>query len=61
MADIPPEAKVAPALSSYSDTGGVLSALPGAARITPELAAELTPHLAQLRALRDRMANTGRG
>ncbi|MEM9580593.1 MAG: MerR family transcriptional regulator [Pseudomonadota bacterium] len=60
MADVPPVAKIAPEISSYSDAGGVLSALKGARRLSPDLADDLSGPLAELRALRDRMAATGR-
>ena len=54
--DVPSIAKIAPALDSYAETpAGVLAALPRARRISASIAAEMAPHLTELRALRDRM------
>ncbi|MGH1578712.1 MerR family transcriptional regulator [Planktotalea sp.] len=53
--DLPSVAKIAPELASYTAKPGVLAALPGARGISPELADQLSEHLAELRSLRDRM------
>lgn len=53
--DVPSLAKVAPELDSYSAEPGVLAALPGTRRLSPELAQQLGDKLGELRALRDRM------
>ncbi len=55
--DVPSIAKIAPELDSFTAPTGVLSALSGARRISPELAGQLSEHLSQLRALRERMQN----
>ena len=55
--DIPSAAKIAPELDSYTAPPGVLAALPGTRQIAPELAAQVSEHLSQLRALRERMQN----
>lgn len=53
--DLPSIAKIAPELDSYDGDPGVLSALPGARRLSVALANEMSEKLAELRALRDRM------
>jgi hypothetical protein len=55
--DVPSIAKVAPELNSYSAPAGVLSALPGARKLSPELAGALSAQLDALRDLRTRMQN----
>ena len=55
--DVPSIAKVAPELNSYSAPVGVLSALPGARKLSPELAGALSAQLDALRDLRTRMQN----
>lgn len=55
LVDVPAIAKIAPELDSYSAPSGVLAALPGTRQIAPELADQMTTHLMELRALRDRM------
>jgi DNA-binding transcriptional MerR regulator len=53
--DVPAIAKIAPELDSFDARSGVLAALPGARKIAPEIANQLSEQLAELRALRDRM------
>ncbi|MGB7318203.1 MAG: MerR family transcriptional regulator [Planktotalea sp.] len=55
LIDVPSIAKIAPELSSFDAAPGVLAALPGARRLSPELAQQLGSKLAELRSLRDRM------
>lgn len=53
--EVPTAAKIAPELDSYTAPSGVLAALPGTRRISRPLASDMSAHLNQLRALRDRM------
>ncbi|MEP5155221.1 MerR family transcriptional regulator [Planktotalea sp.] len=55
--DIPSLAKVAPELDSFTASAGILTAVPAAMQLSPELAASIATQLADLRALRDRMQN----